>query len=117
MRGSPPPGAERPFDVGHGGHAADGCHIALVEVVERRARFAGEILRDHSGDMLTHLHSGLGDAGNLVATLLDGSEVAADKDFRMAWRVQSLADGDASTAVGFKAEQFAERRGLNACSP
>ena len=34
-------GFEGPFDFGDGGHAADGGHVAFVEVTEGGARFAG----------------------------------------------------------------------------
>jgi hypothetical protein len=62
------------------GHAADGGHIAFVEVAEGGARLAGEVGGDHFRDVVAHLHGGLGDAGNLMAILLEVGEIAEDKD-------------------------------------
>ena len=79
-------GLEGPFDFGYGVHAADGGHVAFVEVAEGRARLAGQVGGDHFGDVVAHLHGGLGDAGNMMAVLLEVGEVAEDEDIGESWR-------------------------------
>ena len=75
-------GFEGPLDFGDGGHAADGGHVALVEVAEGGAGLMGQVGGDHLADVVAHLHGGLGDAGDLVAVLLEVGEVAEDEDIR-----------------------------------
>ena len=77
---------EGPLDFGDGGHAADGGHIAFVKVAEGGARLAGEVGGDHSGDVIAHLHGGLGNAGDLTAVLLEVSQVAEHEDLGQAGR-------------------------------
>src|SRR4051795_11192478 len=53
--------------VGDGGLVADGCHRALVEVLERsRGLFSAQACLDHLADVLALLHGRLGDPGELV---------------------------------------------------
>ena len=108
---------EGPLDFADGGHAADGGHVAFVEVAERWARLSGEVGGDHFGYVIAHLHCGLGDAGDLMAVLLEVREVAEDEDIGQASRVERAVDEDAATAVEFdlgvgvgrRAEHLAER--------
>ena len=79
---------EGPLNFGNSGHAANGGHVALVEVTESRAWLAVEIGGDHLADVVAHLHGGLRDSGDLVAVLLKVGEVAEDEDFGKARRVQ-----------------------------
>ena len=67
--------------------------------------------------MWSHLHGGLGDAGDLVAVLLEVREVAADEDFRMAFGVEGAVHEHASALIRGHAEQLAERRSLHARGP
>ena len=112
---------EGPFDFSHRRHAADGGHIALVEVAEGRARPAGEVGGDDFGDVIAHLHGGLGHAGNLMAVLLEVGQVAEDKDLGQSRRVEPVVDDDAAAAIkthfGRRAQHLAQRRGLHACGP
>ena len=95
---------EGPLNLGNGGHAADGGHVAFVEVAESRARLSGEVGGDHFGDVIAHLHSGLGDAGDLMAILLEVSQVAENEDLRQARRIELVVDDDAAAAVEFDLE-------------
>ena len=108
---------EGPLHFGYGVHAADGGHIALVEVAEGGARLAVEIRGDDFGHMIAHLHGRLGHAGNLVAVLLEMGQVAQDENFRQARRVEPVIDDHAAALVGWRAQQLAQRRGLHACGP
>src|ERR1700748_1566719 len=110
-------GLEGPFNFGDGSHAADGGHISLVEVAESRSRFAAEVRRDDFGEMVAHLHGGLRNAGDLVAVLLEMSEIAKDEDLRKIGRVELVVAEHCAALVSRRAEKFAERRGLNACGP
>ena len=112
---------EGPLDIADSGHAANGCHIAFVEVAEGRTRFAGEVGGDEFGDVIAHLHGGLGDAGYLMAILLEVSEVAENEDIQQAGGVELVVDDDAAAFVeldiGLLGEHLAEGRGQNAGSP
>ena len=68
---------EWPLNVGDGGLAADGGHVALVEVVEGfvlAAAIAAEARGNEPADaaccVAAHLHGGLGDTRNLPAIFL-----------------------------------------------
>ena len=69
------------------------------------------------GYVVSHLHGGLGDSGNLASILLEVRQVAEHKDFGEAGRIEAVVDDDATSLVEGGAEQFAERGGLHACCP
>ena len=108
---------ERPLHVGHGGHAADRGHVALVKVAKGWTALLGEVGSDGFAHIVTHLHGGLGDARHLVAVLFEMSKVAEDEDFRQAWRIEIVVDNDTAALVYRRAEHLAERRGLHAGGP
>ena len=93
-------GFEGPLDFGDRGEAADGGHIALVKIMKRLARLVVQVGGNHAGDVIAHLHGGLGDAGDLMAVLLEVGKVAADEDFRMALGVEGAVHEHASALVG-----------------
>ena len=54
-------------DLGDGAAAADGRHLALVEVLEGDAGLAGEVAEDEAGDVAALLHGDGGEAGEALA--------------------------------------------------
>ena len=123
-RKAAPMSAKGPLNVGDGGLAAYGGHVALVEIVERgveagavAAEVAGCETADAFGGIDAHLHGGLGYAREHPAILFNVGEVAADEDLRMTGRVEELIDEDAAAAVDGETEKLAEGRGLDACGP
>src|ERR1700722_9500827 len=110
-------GFEGPTYVGYRGVTADGGHVSFVEVVEFGARFAGHILGYHLGGVTAHLHGGLGDPGDLAASLFYVRQVSADEYFLMAWRIQVEIDHNAAALVSWSAQHLAQRRSLNAGRP
>ena len=108
---------ERPLHFGHGGHAPNGSHVALVEVAEWRPLFAGEVCRDHFAHVVAHLHRRLRHSRNLVCVLLKVGQVAKDKNLRQARRIQPVIHNHASALVERRAQHFAERRRLHAGGP
>jgi hypothetical protein len=58
--------------------------------------------------VVAHLHGGLGHAGDLVAVLLEVGQVAEDKDFRQAGRIEPVVDFNAAAAVEWRAKQFSK---------
>src|SRR5437879_2177359 len=95
-----------PLNVGDGGLAADGGHVALVEVVEGlvlAAAIAAEARGNEPANapccVAAHLHGGLGDTRNLPAIFLYMREVAADEDFGVTGRVQVAVNEDAASPV------------------
>ena len=72
---------------------------------------------NHAGDVIAHLHGGLGDAGDLVAVLLEVGQIAADEDFPMAFGVEGAVHEHASAFVCGHAQQLAERRSLHTRGP
>ena len=66
-------------------------------------------------DVVAHLHGGLGDAGNLVAVLLEVGQVAEDEDVREAGRIEAVVDEDAAAPVE-RARPGSLPRG-EACTP
>ncbi len=112
-----PVGFEGPFDFGDGVHAADGGHVALVEVAKGGARASGEIGSEDSGDMVAHLHGRLSDAGDLMAVLLEVGQIAQNEDLGHARRIETTVYNDAAAVVERRAQQAAQRRGGNASGP
>src|SRR6185369_17720157 len=106
-------GFERPLHLGNSRHAADGGHVALIEVAETRPRLMGEVGSDDFGYVIAHLHGGLGDSGNLASILFEMRQVAEHKDFGESGRIESVVDDDATSLVEGGAEQFAERGSLH----
>ena len=74
----------------------------------------GEVGGDHFADVVAHLHSGLGDARDLAAVLLQVSEVANDEDFGKTRRIEIAVDNDAAAFVERSAEHLAKGE---ACTP
>ena len=120
----------------HGGHAADGGHVAFVEVAEFGTRLGFEIGGDDAGGVGSHLHSRLRDAGHLVAVLLEVGEVAGDEDIGQAWGIEVVVDQDTAAfvelnrngrrcrgagfrgpGIGWRGQELAQWRGLDAGCP
>ena len=108
---------ERPLHFGHGSHAADGRHVALVEIAKNGAALPGEVGCDDFADIIAHLHGGLRDARNLLAVLFEVGEVAEDEDFGEAGRIEIAVDDDAAAFVGRRTKRLAKGRSLNAGCP
>src|SRR5579862_3129589 len=62
---------EGPFDFCDCGEAANRGHVALVEITERLARLAFQVLSNHARHVCAHLHRRLSDTRDLPAILLD----------------------------------------------
>src|SRR6185437_531976 len=114
---------EWPDDIRDGCLAANGGHIALVEVVERLDQSAlgpglpANKSPDAVSSVSSHLHGGLSDPRDLAAVLFNVRQIAAHEYFRVTFGVEVLVDQHAATAVGFDAEHTAKRRGLHTRSP
>src|SRR5215469_745526 len=105
-RKSAPVRMERPLNLGNSRLTPDGCHVALIEVVERLihpSAITSGVARGETANALrripSHLHRRLSDAGNLFAILFDMSQVATDENLRMAGRIEKLVHDDTTAAV------------------
>ena len=80
--GIPSVRAERPFNFGHGRHAANRRHVAFIPVAKGTPA-AGQIpaINCH---VVAHLHGRLSYAGNPVAVLLQVGQIAQHENLRQA---------------------------------
>src|SRR5215470_12434172 len=108
---------ERPLDFGDSGKTANRSHVTFVKVAKRLAWLVLQILRDHVGNMLAHLHCGLRDARYLLTILFDVREIATDEYFRMPRGVQGFIHHHGAFFIDLNSKQFAQRRSLYPCCP
>src|ERR1700722_7548837 len=101
-------GLEGPTYVGDRRVAADGGHVSFVKVVEFVSWLARHVLGDFPRGMTAHLHGRLRYAWNLTSVFFDMGQITADKNLRVAGRVQVDVDDGATAPIRWHAQHFAQ---------